>query len=487
MESAASLEFHPNAVAAPFWRGLRVGVLLAGATCVSAQEATPLAIRRAPYPLDADKPAPIAAELGTLSVPENRDAPESRSLELCFVRLPSTAAELGAPIVYLAGGPGSGGIEALGGPRGHILRRLRAVADVIVLDQRGTGQSSPLPTCEPETELAPTDLTGASIAAYFRREFAHCLAAWRAAGIDPRGYDLGDSVADLEDLRRALGAERLRFVSISFGGQLAMAYMRLHPERVERAVFASPRALHQTLRLPANIDAFLVRVCGEELAERMRYVHACLDEEPAGVTLPARGSSPPVEMRFDSWPVRYIVAFFLLNDARGVAQLPALYAQMEQGDHSKMAASILAFGLDPQRGRFNNFRGMGELMDLSSACSAERLALWRSQLEGSILGDAHGFPLPQGLDLDPSLGIPQVLQEKLVSTTPSLFISASHDGRTPREEVREALSGFAQGQLLCVENGGHNVLEQGEEIEAAVERFLREGTLAAPEIKLPAP
>ena len=94
-------------------RALGIAVLLASA---SEPQAPPRAnIHTTPYPLDADKPAPIAGELWTLSVPENRDEPGSRHIELCFVRLPSTAALPGAPIVYLAGGPGSSGIEARAG------------------------------------------------------------------------------------------------------------------------------------------------------------------------------------------------------------------------------------------------------------------------------------------------------------------------------------------------------------------------------------
>ena len=60
---------------------------------------------------------PVAAELGTLVVPENRQATSQRTIALKFVRFPSTAKKPGPPIVYLAGGPGGSGIEAAKGPR----------------------------------------------------------------------------------------------------------------------------------------------------------------------------------------------------------------------------------------------------------------------------------------------------------------------------------------------------------------------------------
>jgi pimeloyl-ACP methyl ester carboxylesterase len=43
-------------------------------------------------------------------------------------------------------------------------------------------------------------------------------------------------VADLEDLRETLGAERIRLVSQSFGTMLAFAYLTEHPDRVANLV-----------------------------------------------------------------------------------------------------------------------------------------------------------------------------------------------------------------------------------------------------------
>src|SRR5262252_8653273 len=58
----------------------------------------------------------IDSELGRFRVPENRGRRGSRSIELEFVRLKATGAAPGAPIVFLAGGPGSSGIDAARGP-----------------------------------------------------------------------------------------------------------------------------------------------------------------------------------------------------------------------------------------------------------------------------------------------------------------------------------------------------------------------------------
>src|SRR5690606_25292645 len=84
----------------------------------------------------------VAAFRGSLLVPENRSNPDSRLITLAYVRFPSTSPEPGAPIVYLAGGPGGSGIGTAAGSRFPLFVALREVADVIAFDQRGTGQST---------------------------------------------------------------------------------------------------------------------------------------------------------------------------------------------------------------------------------------------------------------------------------------------------------------------------------------------------------
>ena len=112
--------------------------------------ASPLASQRAPvsppsltvtpYAFKAPDGSTIDAELGAFEVPERRANPASRRITLRFVRFRSTAAKPGAPIVYLAGGPGASGIRTAAGPRFPLFMALRALGDVIALDQRGVGR-----------------------------------------------------------------------------------------------------------------------------------------------------------------------------------------------------------------------------------------------------------------------------------------------------------------------------------------------------------
>jgi hypothetical protein len=86
------------------------------------------------YPLKAASGHNIDAELWRLAVPENRQNSASRLIEIAFVRLKSTAKQPGRPLVFLAGGPGSSGIDAARGPALPLFLSLREVGDVILLD-----------------------------------------------------------------------------------------------------------------------------------------------------------------------------------------------------------------------------------------------------------------------------------------------------------------------------------------------------------------
>jgi pimeloyl-ACP methyl ester carboxylesterase len=100
-----------------------------------------------PYVFESAGKEKVDAEFGRLLVPENRRKPNSNLIELAFVRFKSTSKNPGPPIVYLAGGPGGSGIGAARGSRFPLFMAMREVADVIALDQRGTGMSKPNLSC----------------------------------------------------------------------------------------------------------------------------------------------------------------------------------------------------------------------------------------------------------------------------------------------------------------------------------------------------
>src|SRR5688572_2545697 len=79
-------------------------MMMLSATEVRAQPS----IRWEPFALESHGGHVEGAELGRLTVPERRAAP-NRTIEIAFVRIKTTSTNPGAPLIYLDGGPGGPG------------------------------------------------------------------------------------------------------------------------------------------------------------------------------------------------------------------------------------------------------------------------------------------------------------------------------------------------------------------------------------------
>src|SRR5262245_3984851 len=176
-----------------------------------------LALVVSPHTFVSSRHDTIEAEMGRLEVPERHGRKGSRTIELAFVRFRSTSPRPGPPIVYLAGGPGGSGISAARGSRFPLFMAMRALGDVIALDQRGVGQSKPNLEC-PQTYSLPLDrpLTREIAASRMADSVRACAGFWRSHGVDLAAYNTEESADDLASLADALSVPRIRLWSISY-------------------------------------------------------------------------------------------------------------------------------------------------------------------------------------------------------------------------------------------------------------------------------
>lgn len=446
---------------------------------VAATAAAP-ALEVEPYAFALRDGTTLAAERGRMTVPEDRIDPRSRRIELGFVRLRSTSANPGAPIVYLAGGPGGSGLGTARGPRQPVFLALRAVADVIVFDQRGTGFSNHIPACAAAAPLDPSAvLSEASLTSYYAETLRACVGRWRAAGVAVNGYTTEQSADDLEDLRQALGARRIDLWGISYGTHLAFVAMRRHPRSIGRVALSSVEGLTQTVKLPAHVDAAFARIdtaLGGGLVERMRRVHARFDAEPQTFIL-ADGRN----FRADSFALR-MMAGFIAKNPDGYGQLASGYAALEAGQNAALAQPLWDhFYRQPIT------MGMGELMDVASGIDEARLALVRRQAASSLAGMAVNFPMPQLRGAVPGLDLGDGFRREIDWRGPVLIFEGDLDVRTPLEEQAAATTGLRNVQRVRFRNGGHDLFEAHPDVAAILTDFFSGLPVAVRELVLPAP
>ena len=177
-------------------------------------------------PAQAGEPYTLRTSKGTepstlhrIEVAENRAKPKGARITLAVVRLAATAPTSRPPVIYLAGGPGQSGIAAAQiSDTYDILERIRRTADVLLLDQRGTGQSVPRLSC-PSTHALPADVFASSAAMQRALEptLRDCLQSWRARGADLAAYNTEASADDVADVAKALNIARLSVFGFSYG------------------------------------------------------------------------------------------------------------------------------------------------------------------------------------------------------------------------------------------------------------------------------
>lgn len=406
--------------------------------------------------------ARLPAEFGRLCVPENRRQPGSREIELAFVRLRTAAREPQPPVVFLAGGPGGSGIQDFLWPESlPWFRALNARSDILLLDQRGAGQSRPnltnalrwaLPLDRAVTKAEWLDhaIDLSSAAATF----------WRERGVDLRGYTTVESADDIDALRAALDYEQVSLWGASYGSHLALATIRRHGPRIARAVIALVEGPDQTYKLPSNVQRSM-----EDLAERARQdgvepdllglmasVLERLERAPITTTT-ADEHGNVVSVSCGAWDLRKATAG-VLGWREGLAGLPDWYRSMADGDYSWLADETLG----RRTGWFDS--AMYWHMDSASGASAARLERIEREAGETLLADAVDFPFPgirAGWDA-PDLG--DGFRGPLHSDVPVLFISGTLDGRTPPSNVEELLPGFPNGRHVIIENGEHDYEDQ---------------------------
>jgi pimeloyl-ACP methyl ester carboxylesterase len=426
------------------------------------------AIEVTPYEFVAQGGAKTQVERGEFTVPENRARPRGRQIRLGFVRFPALHPSTVPPIVYLSGGPGFSGVDAVRLPaRFAIVQALREIADVIAFDQRGTGWSNEVPPC-PTTMKLPQDqpTTRESLTAAVRTTASACARYWKEAGIDLGAYNTWESAADIDALRVALGVPKISLWGISYGSHLALTLLKRYPRILERVALVGIEGLDETVKLPALTDGFFGRLQAAIMADpeaanvypdflgSMRRVHARVEREPVTVTF-KDPAGKDVTLALGISDVRAVAAAMSADPSRS-RMLPGLYAMMEAGDFSRAAPIAWEALRKPDAVRFT---GMDQAMDVASGISRQRLKLFERQARESLLGDIVNFPMPH---LSGALGVPDLgerFRAPFKSSVPVLFMSGTLDGRTYPESAHDLIKNFSNGSHLIVENGGHNLFE----------------------------
>lgn len=394
-------------------------------------------------------------------VPENRADPKSRTIDLKLAIVKSDSAVPDKDlVVYLAGGPGQSAIQTYPELAPGFAPLLKH-HDLLLLDQRGTGGSHPLKCPDIEKQLKKQEGTEPGIAQ--RVDWVGQCAQAVGKTSDPRYYTTSDAVADLEAVRRALGAPKLDLVGVSYGTRVAQHYAGAHPAAVRsivlNGVVPNPlvlgatfaEALQHSLQLQAAACAE-TPACKRAFGDWYATLHQLYAKLKVG---------PPQQVTFaDPSTYEPVTRTLTADTLAGVVRLFS---------YSEVTAALLPLAVnEAARGNYAPLMGQSKLLtgDLSESIEGGM------QMSVICTEDA---PLlrPRPRDVDLLLGnqlidafiaeckawphnpMPEDFHAPFKSSIPTLLISGERDPVTPPAYAGEVLQGLSDGRSLVVKGLGH--------------------------------
>ena len=379
----------------------------------------------------------------------------------------------GAPrgvLLFLTGGPGQPGVPFLT----RIETKLRtelAGYRLVMFDQRGTGAGA-LECPGLQRAAGASDLTVVPAAIV-----AACA---RSIGASRLYYSTAETVADIDELRVALGAQRLTLDGVSYGTFVAERYALTYPTHVARLVLDSvvPQAGADPLyRAALSRSAVVLRSvcaaerCGWDPAADLAAVVARLHDGPAilNALVAESVAAPDFPGMLNALHAARAGRPGRLDALLAVVQrdeaVPASY--LSQGLHESTLCPELAPPWDPAAPGTQRAATLSKLAD--STPPADLYPFDRATATGNGLAQGclawPATPPPDGPDGAPSARLPAV---------PVLLLSGERDLSTPLPWVREEAAMAPHGQLLEVPGAGHSVQLRARDpsVRRTVARFL---------------
>jgi pimeloyl-ACP methyl ester carboxylesterase len=409
------------------------------------------------------KIASVAARCGVLEVAENPAVPSGRAIGLHVAVVPAlNRRSRAAPLFLLAGGPGQAASDLYVSYAGAFAR-INRNHDIVLLDQRGTGQSEPLVCDYPEDwRAAPDELPA------IRAATRACLARY---GERVRYYTSSVAALDLEQVRQALGYAQIDLYGASYGTRMAELYVRRHGEAVQALVLDGVTDPEQAIGPDTPLDGeraldlILARCLGArdcaaaypDLRGEFDALRARFGPATTSLTLPDPATGEPLELDFNRDVLASALRLLSYN-ATQASLLPTLIHEAAAGRPSALAAQTVMMARE--------IRGqLASGMQNSVVCSEDvpffPAAIDRARLEATYQGTEQLDALEAICELWPKGPVDPQLHAPLRSDVPSLLLSGEADPVTPPANAERLARGLAHHRLLVLPGEGHGQLATG--------------------------
>jgi pimeloyl-ACP methyl ester carboxylesterase len=383
-------------------------------------------------------PPAAHARCGTVTVAEDRSNPSRRRIALNVIVVPAAKPARERQALFdLEGGPGLADTHNaafyLSDGLGY-----SATRDVVLVDQRGTGESNPL-------DCPEFDAADHALEPMFPEAAVRSCRARLERGAALERYTTDDAVADLDAVREALGYRRIDLVALSYGTTLAMRYIALHGAHVRSAILLSavpPSAMpprHHATAAQAALEQ-LFADCNADAACRARYPALKGDLNEALRELRAAGRIDP-QVAMERLRTK-------LHSATGMRALPSTIGRLATGD-----ASILTSG--NERAGFNYYDGVYLTITCSESLPWFDVHGAMDASRQTLFGDYRLARQRAACAQWPRASVRRNFFMPVRSSVPTLFVSGGRDPVTPARWAEQAARGFRHARHIVIPWAGH--------------------------------
>ena len=410
-------------------------------------------------------------ECGTLTVPENRSKPDGRKVVLPVAILrtadPHPAPD---PVVYFQGGPGFAGLPAIAGFLDHGYTGNR---DVIVFDQRGTGEAKPSLAC-PEVYDANAANNADYRASYdvARKRFSDavhaCAERLRAAGVDLNQFNTRAIADDTADLRTALGIKQWNLFGVSYGTTVALDTMRAHPEGIRSVVVDSvfppdvPWTATKTVDDFARVQRVFFDGCAKDPACHASYPNLEADFNAAVAELDAHPYHTQFTDPFSKKTQPFVIdgataisGFYqALYDSDLIPVLPSVIERIKAGTAGPILDGLVA-ELGP------NINGAAEAQHQAVNCSDRADTVRDDDVPALIAKNPDYDRLLISYTVCSAIGVapaPQGFSEPVRSAIPTLVMGDEYDPVTPPDDSRNTAQALSNATFVRFPGLGHGAV-----------------------------
>ncbi|MFW5661430.1 MAG: alpha/beta fold hydrolase, partial [Oceanicaulis sp.] len=442
---------------------------------------TPPAALDWPVPEPVDFVCPFRSEIdyepgeiacGFITVPENREDPDTHFIRLHYVKIAATGEEAdyrADPVIYLTGGPGVGAGGYVARLREHDLLDRR---DLYILEQRGIGWSGDF--C-PDYGLTERALVHADDIEEAQRNAAetmrNCFEAARAAGVDLSAYNTVENARDVKALRQALGYDQWNVWGISYGSHLGQMLALQDPEGIRALVIDAivPNDLTDLMRIGRWANLVLENVftscAGDPVCEGLEdRFYATLDarrDDPVRVSVEDSELYPEGEVEIGALILGFApFSMAYEQDAHPAipAVMDALVTYFETGDEDffQLASNMSGApsGVTISQGMSDAIRCNDGYVHAAAEVAESDLAENPSfrGLMYTVEGTAYAARVCEEEGLAPRDRSDYRFVETAV---PTLVINGGWDPVTPPALARYIAPGFSNGRYIEAPFAGH--------------------------------